>query len=122
MRTVKLVLPPDTSYQATSCLINDSKYLIRIRVTCRMAVRFAKSTQNIPNINCHNVAINESIPYAMESFIISTRFSSIVAFVLYKIYESIIENINKTTDIKNVIETHTILFLHQTIVTLTSAN
>lgn len=62
MRLAKLVFPATTSYQAISCRINDSKYLMRIRVTCRIAVRLKQSTPNIPNTNCHIVANNVRIP------------------------------------------------------------
>lgn len=82
IRTEKLVLPPATSYHPISCRINDSKYLVRMRVICRIAVRLKQSTQKMPKINCHNVAITDKIPYAIESFMIASRFSSIVASVL----------------------------------------
>lgn len=82
IRTEKLVFPPATSYQPISCRINDSKYFVRMRVICRIAVRLKQSTQNIPNMNCHNVAINDKMPYAIESLMISLRFTSIDSFVL----------------------------------------
>lgn len=82
IRTEKLVLPATMSYQAISCRIKDSKYLVRIRVTCRIAVRLKQSTQNIPNRNCHAADINESMKYAMESSIIASKVVSGVGLVL----------------------------------------
>lgn len=83
MRTVKLVCPLAVSYHAISCRINDSKNLQRIRVTCLIAARLKQSTQKMPDMNCNIVDIIANIPYAIESFIISWRFSSSVALLLY---------------------------------------
>lgn len=67
IRIEKLVLPAAISYQAIFCRINDSKYVVRMRVTCRIAVRLKQSTQKMPNINCHIVGIIDRMKYANES-------------------------------------------------------
>lgn len=88
VRTPKLSLPPNTSYQPISCRISDWKYLIRIRVTCRSAVLLKLSTANIPAINWTNVNIRTRIPNEFPSLISSLLLSCHVAFVLnWKIWK-----------------------------------
>lgn len=84
MRTATLLLPPATSYHPISCFIKHSKNFVRMRVICRSAVWLKQSTHTMPAIKCNNDAKTDTTPYAIESLMISLRFSSSVAFVLRK--------------------------------------
>lgn len=81
-RTVKFDFPFSISYHPMSCRISDEKYSIRIRAIWEIAARLKQSTLIIPAISWIIVSTTEAIRNAIESFSSSSRFSTMVTFVL----------------------------------------